>query len=267
VLHVIWAACFVILIDFYIHTMVTNTLGSLRVLLAEDNEINRLIATTVLNRWGFTTVMAADGAEAVKQLQANHFDLILMDIQMPNKDGIEATQDIRAMDDDVKKNVPIIALTANAQLNLQERYADVGMNGYMSKPFREEDLYNLITKVINPSMETEEKLYNLSMIEEMAAGDEGFIKVLIETFVSSVPPIVESMVAAAAASDWKKAGLDAHSLKSNVSTLQINSILSEIKLIEQYGKYNTNIDEIPALVQKASTTITAAIQQLEKAYS
>ncbi|MFY7898769.1 MAG: response regulator, partial [Chitinophagaceae bacterium] len=87
--------------------MVTNTLGSLKVLLAEDNEINRLIATTVLNRWGFITVMAADGAEAVKQLKENHFDLVLMDIQMPKKDGIEATKDIRAMDDAVKKNIPI----------------------------------------------------------------------------------------------------------------------------------------------------------------
>jgi CheY-like chemotaxis protein len=247
--------------------MVTNTLGSLKVLLAEDNEINRLIATTVLNRWGFITVMAADGAEAVKQLKENHFDLVLMDIQMPNKDGIEATKDIRAMDDAVKKNIPIIALTANAQLNLQDRYADVGMNGYMSKPFREEDLYNLITKVMNQSMNMDEKLYDLSMIEEMAAGDEGFIKVLIETFISSVPPIVESMVAASDAGDWKKAGLEAHSLKSNVSTLQIFSALDDIKLIEQYGKHNMNVEAIPELVTKTSAIVTKAIEQLEKAYS
>ncbi|MFP5040407.1 response regulator [Parasediminibacterium sp. JCM 36343] len=128
--------------------MVNNTLGPLKVLIAEDNEINKLIAKTVLKRWGFTTTLAPDGAEAVIAVENNDFDLVLMDIQMPNKDGITATKDIRAMPSQAKNNLPIIALTANTQMGINDKYLELGMDGYLSKPFKEEDLYNLITTVI-----------------------------------------------------------------------------------------------------------------------
>jgi CheY-like chemotaxis protein len=128
--------------------MVNNTLGALKVLLAEDNEINKLIAKTMLNRWGFVTTLAPDGAEAVVAVAANDFDLVLMDIQMPNMDGITATSKIRAMGDKSKSNLPIIALTANTQLGVNDKYLEYDMDGYLSKPFKEEQLYNLITIVI-----------------------------------------------------------------------------------------------------------------------
>ncbi len=128
--------------------MVNNTLGALKVLLAEDNEINKLIAKTMLNRWGFVTTLAPDGAEAVAAVAANDFDLVLMDIQMPNMDGITATSKIRAMGDKSKSNLPIIALTANTQLGVNDKYLEYDMDGYLSKPFKEEQLYNLITIVI-----------------------------------------------------------------------------------------------------------------------
>ena len=128
--------------------MVTNTLGSLKVLLAEDNEINKLIAKTMLGRWGFITIIAPDGLEAVKEVEKDTFDLILMDIQMPNKDGISATEDIRKMKDPLKNSLPIIALTANTQIGINDKYIDLGMDGYLSKPFKEEELYNLISTVL-----------------------------------------------------------------------------------------------------------------------
>lgn len=127
--------------------MVNNQLGSLKVLLAEDNEINKLIAKTVLARWGFKTTLAADGMEAVEQVRTKEFDLILMDIQMPNKDGIDATLEIRSLEDPIKKNLPVIALTANTQLGVDDKYLEYGMDGFLSKPFKEEELYNLIVKV------------------------------------------------------------------------------------------------------------------------
>ena len=128
--------------------MVNNTLGSLKVLIAEDNEINKLIARTMLNRWGFTTTIAKDGEEAVMEVEQNDFDCILMDIQMPNKDGITATQDIRQMTNPTKNSLPIIALTANSQIGVNNKYIDLGMDGYLSKPFKEEELYNLIAIVM-----------------------------------------------------------------------------------------------------------------------
>jgi len=128
--------------------MVTNKLGALKVLIAEDNEINKLIAKTMLNRWGFTTTIAKDGEEAVMEVEQNDFDCILMDIQMPNKDGITATQDIRQMPNPSKNSLPIIALTANTQIGVNDKYLDLGMDGYLSKPFKEEELYNLIETIM-----------------------------------------------------------------------------------------------------------------------
>lgn len=128
--------------------MVTNKLGPLKVLIAEDNEINKLIAKTMLNRWGFTTTIAKDGEEAVMEVERNDFDCILMDIQMPNKDGITATKEIRQMTNPTKNGLPIIALTANTQIGVNDRYIDLGMDGYLSKPFKEEELYDLIETIM-----------------------------------------------------------------------------------------------------------------------
>ncbi len=128
--------------------MVNNTLGPLKVLLAEDNEINKLIAKTMLNRWGFTTILAPDGAEAVMLVENNDFDCVLMDIHMPNKDGIVATREIRQMSNPAKSSLPIIALTANTQIGINDKYIELGMDAYLSKPFKEEELYNLITLVL-----------------------------------------------------------------------------------------------------------------------
>ena len=133
-------------LDIYI--MVTNKLGALKVLIAEDNEINKLIAKTMLNQWGFSTVIAKDGEEAVMQVEQHDFDCILMDIHMPNKDGITATRDIRNMQDPSKNSLPIIALTSNTQLGVNNKYLELGMDGYLSKPFREVELYNLIEVVL-----------------------------------------------------------------------------------------------------------------------
>ncbi len=142
------ALFFVLIVILYISIMVQNTLGPLKVLLAEDNEINKLIAKTMLNRWGFTTTMAKDGEEAVAEVVRNDFDFILMDIHMPNKDGITATKDIRELSHPVKKSLPIIALTANTQIGVNDKYIELGMDGYLSKPFKEIELYNLIADIL-----------------------------------------------------------------------------------------------------------------------
>ena len=102
----------------------------------------------MLNQWGFITVIAKDGEEAVMQVEQHDFDCILMDIHMPNKDGITATKDIRNMLNPNKKTIPIIALTSNVQLGVNNKYLDLGMDGYLSKPFKEDELYNLIELIL-----------------------------------------------------------------------------------------------------------------------
>jgi len=108
---------------------------SLSILLAEDNPVNQKLAVTILNRRGYHVTVVNNGQEALDAVQAAHFDLVLMDMQMPVMDGMEACRHIRAMQAAGKlPALPIIALTANAMSGDRERYLQAGMDGYISKP-------------------------------------------------------------------------------------------------------------------------------------
>jgi len=126
-----------------------HTLQKLKVLIAEDNEINKLIVVSMLSKWGCEFKNAHTGYEVLDLVKQEDFDLILMDIQMPEKDGIEATVEIRNLEDSRKKNIPIIALTANALMGLEQKYFNAGMNAFLAKPFTESQLLELVNKVIS----------------------------------------------------------------------------------------------------------------------
>ncbi|MER2056091.1 MAG: ATP-binding protein, partial [Clostridia bacterium] len=109
-----------------------------RILLAEDNELNQMIAVRMLEDFGFTIEVAGDGQEAVDKMReasAGHYDIVLMDIQMPNMDGYEAARQIRALEDPKKAGIPIIAVTANAFEEDRRTALDAGMNGHLAKPY------------------------------------------------------------------------------------------------------------------------------------
>tara|TARA_Y100000589_G_scaffold155323_1_gene147885 strand:- start:12971 stop:14848 length:1878 start_codon:yes stop_codon:yes gene_type:complete len=117
-----------------------------KVLLVEDHEINRFLATTVLENWKMNVDVAENGKIAVEKVKNNQYDIVLMDMQMPEMGGIEATQIIR---NELHNNVPIIALTANAIKGDADKCKQAGMNDYVSKPFDPSDLYNKILTLIN----------------------------------------------------------------------------------------------------------------------
>jgi signal transduction histidine kinase/ActR/RegA family two-component response regulator/uncharacterized protein HemY len=126
-------------------TEVINTLEGMRILIVEDNKINQLVVARMLNDKGIKTVTADNGAEALQEVKMHNFDLILMDIQMPIMDGYKATAEIRAMEDNAKSDVPIIALTASAFLSELEKAKLFGMNEHVGKPFSPEELMEKIT--------------------------------------------------------------------------------------------------------------------------
>lgn len=115
------------------------------ILLAEDNKINQMVAQRLLEKVGHKVSIAEDGLEAIALWKANDFDLILMDMQMPRMDGLEACQTIRSLETGV--GIPIIALTANAMERDKERCLDMGMNGFLSKPFHPNDLYLILDEM------------------------------------------------------------------------------------------------------------------------
>jgi CheY-like chemotaxis protein len=116
-----------------------------KVLVAEDNKINQYLVTHILQRCGYTYRLAANGLEAVEAFQEMRPDLVLMDIQMPVMDGLEATQRIRRLEDQSEPRTPIVALTARAQPQDRELCLEAGMDDYLSKPVRMETLTERLT--------------------------------------------------------------------------------------------------------------------------
>ena len=128
----------------------TGVLNGARVLLIEDNEINRMVAAWTMHNWGIEVVEAESGAEGLALFEVDEpFDAVLMDIQMPNMSGVEATAHLRQHPDPVRASVPVLALTANAFRSDHERYLAAGLNDCLAKPFEEPELYAKLRRLLN----------------------------------------------------------------------------------------------------------------------
>jgi two-component system sensor histidine kinase/response regulator len=121
-----------------------NDAVALSVLVAEDNAVNQKLARRLLEKRGHTVVMAGNGKEAVERAKEQKFDVILMDVQMPEMDGCEAAQAIRTWEGNFRRHVPIIALTANASTDDKAKCMDAGMDAYLTKPIRPAELFAAI---------------------------------------------------------------------------------------------------------------------------
>jgi CheY-like chemotaxis protein len=112
----------------------------IKVLLVEDDVLNQKLACRLLTKCGLAVTIANDGVEAVQRIQEQHFDLVLMDLQMPQMDGCEATTKIRALDDPYYKNVPILAFTSSTSEEIRRKASQHGMNDFLPKPFNREQM-------------------------------------------------------------------------------------------------------------------------------
>jgi two-component system, sensor histidine kinase and response regulator len=124
----------------------------LRVLLAEDNPVNQRVAARLLEKWGHVVVLAENGVRAIEELERQRFDLILMDVQMPVMDGMEATAKIRQKEKITGAHVPIIAMTAHAMEGDRQRFLESGMDGYISKPVHSLELFEVIESISGLNM-------------------------------------------------------------------------------------------------------------------
>jgi CheY-like chemotaxis protein len=261
--------------------------ANLRVLLAEDNDVNQLLAKSILQYWGAVTEIAVTGFEVLNLLHQDDFDVILMDIQMPEKSGIEAAIEIRKLTDLKKKNIPIIALTANGLKGEEKKYMSVGMDDFLTKPFKERDLYEVVDRVLqkkgcfNRSAEKgvsliqktlfdqvpNEKLYDLKVVEEIASGNKDFILSLVNIFLETIPQNSTEMLEAGERGEWDRVSKLAHKLKSTIDTLDITTIKTDIRTIELDAKKQLNVEAIKKLIFKVNKIIHTTAEQLRSQFS
>ncbi|WP_266205705.1 PAS domain S-box protein [Pontibacter kalidii] len=237
-----------------------SSLGKIKVLLAEDNEINIFLAQAILEGWGAQVEVARNGREAVEMAEQGLYDVILMDIQMPEMSGIDATLEIRNLPDAQKSLVPIIALTANALKGDAEKYLAAGMNDYISKPFEEDKLFRKI-EVLLPHRRQQgtveataaaaessprEPIYDLALLEKIARGNEEFMRRSKRLIVESVPPTLAGMQQMRDTQDWDGVSAAAHKLKSTIDTLRIEQLKEVVRRIESDAKNRASQPQVKA---------------------
>lgn len=257
-------------------------LGRRRILVAEDVEMNQFLARHMMESWGFEVDIAGNGKEALDLLQQKNYDLVLMDIQMPEMDGVEATQHIRSLTDSSKATIPIVALTANALKGDKERFLHAGMNDYLAKPFTEPNLFqiiadNLSNVTVNEKILPEHvvvteiivtsTLYDLSMVYGIAGGDDSFVRKMVQLFLDTIPPALEDMKRETIACNWVQVSKLAHKMKSTIDSMGITSLKETIRDIERNGKKMEEVESIPAKVNEVDIVMGACVEQVRKDFS
>ena len=197
----------------------------LRVLLAEDNHVNQKLARHLLEKHGHSVVLVSTGREALAAMERAAFDIVLMDIQMPEMDGIEATKIIRQREIQTGSRTRVVAMTAHAMIGDRERFLESGFDGYIAKPIHSAELMNVIRGVAGPvSTEpatpkeefTDQSIFDLDDVLNRVGHDLGLLREMIEIFLEELPHRLSEIKAAIDAADAGALEASAHSLKGSI---------------------------------------------------
>ncbi len=260
------------------HSIAESSRRRIRILLAEDNETNQVVALKTLDKLGYRADAVANGAEAIRALETTPYDLVLMDVQMPEMDGFEATRHIRNQEPSVlNPEIPIIAMTAHAMQGDREKCLDAGMDDYVSKPVNPQELVDALERqlrkgngrlrVAAASLDEEdeqkadgpaaalcEKLaYDGSVLAERFEGDEETIAIVLKTFLKDAPKQIELLKAALEAKDAKAVRRQAHSLKGAAGNVGAHALRELSLQAENAGETGdmTTVDQVVLGMEQA----------------
>ncbi len=253
-----------------------NIFKSCKALLVEDNEMNRFIAIQSLDFLGFETTEAENGKIAIELASKNSYDIILMDIQMPVMDGVEATEYIR---EQLNLKTPIIALTANAFKHDIELYLNKGMNDFITKPYDEQDFFRKIDHVLSlhkfklgnttndqnkeEEMKTTNKLYNLMQLEQMSRGNNSFVTKMISIFINQTKENIAIMENGIATSNFDEVKRIAHKIRPSIGQMGILSLKNQARTIETYKLEPGENQEFKDMTNDLCEVLNKVLKELE----
>ncbi|MFP7655326.1 ATP-binding protein [Chryseobacterium proteolyticum] len=244
----------------------------LKVLVVDDNVINQSLMKHLLSQWNIDFHITSNGLGAVSYLKSNACDLVLMDIQMPHMDGYAATQKIR---EELRLDIPIIAMTAHALAGERERCLSRGMNEYISKPVNEEELFMLISKFGSKEKNKNEKktenpssdyqYIDLSYMQTVSGGDKSFEKMVTQQFIQNIPNHLQKLIVAYENKYFQEAKLWAHDLKSSIAIMGLHPLLKEkLDILETTSEENPDLQKILAEVQKVLSEAVSEAEAFSK---
>jgi CheY-like chemotaxis protein len=244
---------------------------SLSILVAEDNVVNQLLAQRLLEKRGHRVTVAGNGRVALDLLERRRFDVVLMDVQMPELDGFEATNLIREKERERGGHVPVIAMTAHAMKGDRERCLAAGMDGYIAKPLRSTELMVAIDELCfggaeargldgEPTSEPLEELFNESLALQQVEGDTDLLRQLVEVFLAECPRWLDELASAIVERDAARLQQVAHKLKGavgNFGAAEVATTAAELEFLGRAGK----LDGADALYRR----LTKLIERLRPA--
>lgn len=240
----------------------------MRILLVEDNPTNQAVGLEMLGRLGYSAALAVDGHAAVDAQRQGLYDLILMDIQMPGMDGVEASRRIRAAHG--LQHPRIVALTANAAAEDRQAYLDAGMDDHLAKPFEMKDLADVITRAFKARQtgqpvpaESEEMLDDTVRDSLTRQFGQVFVERLDETYLRTAAPLVQAAGAAMTAGDGPGLQRAAHALKSssaNVGAVALSRLCAELEVLGR----KSQLKEAGPLMTTAERSWLRVQQALQK---
>ncbi len=250
----------------------------LHVLLVEDNYLNQLLAKKVLSDWNWNVEVADNGLMAIDKADKQDFDVILMDIQLPEMDGYEATRYIRKNFPPHKASIPIIAMTAHAISGESDKCRQAGMNEYISKPFDPKVLYSKVvgalpanhvsldkdknTEIEDQSHSTD-SIIDLTYLNTLAKGNQEFVSEMIRIFMQQTPAALQSIKTSLDNKDWKSVRALAHKMKPSFAFMGIHSLKDVIHSIEEFADKEHNTEQIPILISTLELICNKALAELE----
>ncbi len=241
---------------------------SVQLLIAEDNSMNQQLIRHLMRNWGFGFTIVSNGVEAIEILKRQPFLLVLMDIQMPEMDGYITTTVIR---NELKLDIPVIAMTAHAMMGEKEKCLQLGMNDYLSKPIKENELYNIIAHYAQlearrqdasanaAPVQKQYQFVNLEYLHQLSGNDAGFEREMMQQFCSQAATELAALQAAVATEDFQNIKSIAHSLKSTMGYMglheRVNPYLSTIEQAAKAASTSSITGPLQAVNHIATETV------------
>jgi CheY-like chemotaxis protein len=250
--------------------VLTTKVQNVKVLVVEDIALNQLLMKTLLDDFGFDHDIADNGKIAIEKLKNKSYDIILMDLHMPEMNGFEATEYIR---NNMNSQIPIIALTADVTTADLKKCTAVGMNDYISKPLDEKLLYNKIIDLLRnhilmqdtPLTAGKSKYADLTFLKKRTKDNPELMTEMIELYLKQTPPLIKQMKQGLHDKDWDSVYLAAHKLIPSFSIMGINHDSEEAaKKIQEYSGTKKHLEEIKELVLQVENVCSKACIELEE---
>lgn len=252
-----------------------NDIKNLKVLVVEDMALNQLLMKTVLDDFGFERDIAENGKIAIEKLENNTYDIILMDLQMPEMNGFDATEYIR---NTMKLTIPIIALTADVTTVDLEKCKAVGMNDYLAKPIDERLLYSKIVSLIKKNSVMNEdnientvpeipkiKYINLLYLNQRTKSNPVLMMEMISIYLQQTPPLISSMKLSYINKDWKSLHSAVHKMIPSFSIMGISTDFENMaKKVQEFANTQQEEEDINEMVIQLEKVLNQSCSELEE---